>query len=415
MSSIGTMQFTEKRGQATVFPTDPEAVPVPTGMAVLIVRLCLALAAIAAQLFAFSAHAAAEDDLVGVLTAPLARNFVSDWRAIEKLRHLRWAPLPPNMLQNCLPDGGCFTREGMAEVAGRKLTVVTTGARTMVGNFYWHNTGAPFGEEEVLAALQRAGFSAELKRCPVPGGGGSMNWYRLASARSDPAHLSIQATCKGQPCERFVVLPGPDLPALQPQQLKIYSEQCSGPAADRKPVSTIMPHELLAKTLVALMPSSSGPTLYDWKSLTSASTGIKWHADGAKKGDLSFKNDSNPWLHQGKIGFFGRHFNLLFGGSPAQVLTAYLDEEGSHPRGEDLLAVLRAQGLTVQLVRCGPIYTESINNWYRVSGPATRTVMLRQSLIFGGSLVYDNYGLRFDATLPMRDPRDRDAGVAGCK
>jgi hypothetical protein len=415
MSSIGTMRSTEKRGQATVFPTDPEAVPAPTGMAVSIVRLCLAVAAIAAPLFAFSAHAAAEDDLVGVLTAPLARNFVNDWRAIEKLRHLRWAPLPPNMLQNCLPDGGCFTREGMAEVAGRKLTVVTTGARTMVGNFYWHNTGAPFGEEEVLAALQRAGFSAELKRCPVPGGAGSMNWYRLASARSNSAHLSIQTRCKGQPCERFVVLPGPELPALQPQQLKMYSEQCSGPAADRKPVSTIMPHELLAKTLVALMPSSSGSTLYDWKSLTSASTGIKWHADGAKKGNLSFKNDTNPWSHQGEIDFFGRHFNLFFGGSPAQVLTAYLDEGGSHPRGEDLLAVLRAQGLTVQLVRCGPIYTESINNWYRVSGPATRTVMLRQSLSFDGSLVNDNYGLRFDATLPKRDPRDRDAGVAGCK
>jgi len=41
--------------------------------------------------------------------------------------------------------------------------------------------------------------------------------------------------------------------------------------------------------------------------------------------------------------------------------------------------------------------------------------MLRQSLSFDGKRVSDSYALRFDATLPPRDPRDRDPGVAGCK
>lgn len=420
----------KEQGQGPVFQTESETVPVPQGLVgfialpvmVFLIRFARVTmhmgsvaAVIAALLFAPSVHAAAEDNLVGVLTTPLAKNFENDWRAIEKLRHLRWAPLPPNALQNCLPDGACFTREGVAEIGGRKLTVLTSGARTMVGNYYFRNTGAPFGEAQVLAALKRAGFSAELKRCPVPDGIGGMNWYRLTSANVNPGYLSVQSSCNGKPCEGFVLTLGDALPPLQPNQLRLYSERCSGTAAERVPVSTVMPHEQLAKTLVALMPSSNGPALYDWKTLTTAPHGIQWHQAGAQKGDLSYKNDANPWMHQGQMVYSGRHFNLLFSGSPMQVKTAYFDEGGTHPRGEDLLGVLRAQGLTVQLVRCGPVYTEEINNWYRVSGPTTQTVMLRQSLFFDGNQVRDHYEMRLDATLPARDPRDRDPGVAGCK
>jgi hypothetical protein len=37
---------------------------------------------------------------------------------------------------------------------------------------------------------------------------------------------------------------------------------------------------------------------------------------------------------------------------------------------EDLLGVLRGKGLEVKLARCGPVYTESINNWYSLRGAA---------------------------------------------
>ena len=93
----------------------------------------------------------------------------------------------------------------------------------------------------------------------------------------------------------------------------------------------------------------------------------------------------------------------------------YLDEGGLHPRGEDLLGVLRTQGFTVHLSRCGPIYTESINNWYSVTSAKTRPVMLRQSIRMDGRQVQDSYELRLDATLPKRGPRDRDQGVGDCK
>ena len=364
-----------------------------------------------------SAGATAEpaDDLAGVVAALLAKNFVGDWRAIEKLRSVRWAPLPPKALENCLPDGGCFTRDGQAEIGGRRLNVVVSGARTMTGNTYLRNTGAPFGETAVLEALRRAGFRAEIARCPVPGSAGSMNWYRLAGARSNPGYLSVQTACNGRPCEGFVIHPGDELPPLQPNQLRMYSEQCSGAPTQRKPVSSVMPHEQFAQTLLALMPRANGPALPDWKALTTAPSGIRWNPAGPQKGSLAYKNDPNPWMLTGEVAFSGRVVHLVFGGSPTQAKTAYLEEGGMHPRGEDLLGVLRAHGLAVQLARCGPVYTESINNWYRVSGPATRPVMLRQSLRMEGKRVQDAYEMRYDASLPARDPRDRDPGVAGCR
>lgn len=106
---------------------------------------------------------------------------------------------------------------------------------------------------------------------------------------------------------------------------------------------------------------------------------------------------------------------MLASGTPTQVKTIYFDEAARHPRAEDLLGTLRAKGFAVQLVRCGPVYTESINNWYRVTSMQTRPVMLKQSIRLDGKQVQDVYELRLDASLPKGDPRDRNPGVGGCQ
>ena len=67
------------------------------------------------------------------------------------------------------------------------------------------------------------------------------------------------------------------------------------------------------------------------------------------------------------------------------------------------------------IARCGPVYTESTNNRYSVSGAATKPVMLLQSIRIDGKPLQDGYAIRLDNTLPKRDPRDRDPGVSGCK
>jgi hypothetical protein len=163
-----------------------------------------------------------------------------------------------------------------------------------------------------------------------------------------------------------------------------------------------------------LIPAAGRPGPYDWKTLTALKSGIQWPARGAGKIDLSFMNDTNPFGLTASATYAGRTYSVIASGSETQVKGVYFEEARLHARGEDVLAVLRSQGFTIQLARCGPVYTESTHNWYRVSSAKTQPVMLRQSIRRDGNQVQDSYALRLDGTLPARDPRDRDPGLGGC-
>lgn len=376
-----------------------------------------ATATIASLLLAPLAIAAGkpEDALAAAIEAFYRKSFTADWSSLEALPGIRWAPLPPTMLQNCLPDGGCFTRQGTATIAGRNLVVMATGARQIVSTLYLRNATAPFGEAAVLSALQALHLTAELARCPVQGTAGGTNWYRLKGTNANPGILAVQTTCNGRPCEGFVLTQGDELPSLQPAQLKLYSEQCSVPPAERKATSTVLPIDALAQIIAAMIPPAAGPVLSDWKALAALPTQIQWPATAPMKMDLTFKNDPNPFAQSAGLSISGRKFSILASGSPTQPKAIYLEEMGMHPRGEHLLGVLYSQGLAVQLVRCGPIYTESTNNWYSLKSAKTHPVMIRQSIRYEGNQVQDTYELRLDNTLPRRDQRDRDPGASGCR
>jgi len=355
-----------------------------------------------------------EDQLVGAVRVALGKSFNTDWSGIEALPGIKWAPLPPVSLENCLPDGGCFTRQGVATFGDRSLLVIASGARTMVTNLYFRGNARPMGEAVVLDALKQAGLAPELARCPVKGTIGGTNWYRLRSASTNPAVLSVQSSCNGKPCEGFQLTLGDDLPQLQPRQLGMYSEQCSGAAETRRAVSPSSPQELIVQSLSALMPSTSGGVT-DWAAIVKALPGAKWNSTMPQRMDLTFKLDPNPYSITGSMALAQRQFSLIASGTQSRPQTVYLDEGGLHARGEDVLRLLQSQGFEVKLVRCGPVYTESINNWYGVTGATAKPVMLLQSIRIDGKQVQDGYALRLDNTLPKRDPRDRDPGVSGCR
>jgi hypothetical protein len=354
-----------------------------------------------------------ESELAAVVTAYFTMPLPTDWSGIEKLPGIRWAQLPPTSLQNCLPDGGCFTRQGSATIGGRNLALLATGARTMVTNLLIRNGGAAFGEPALVAALQAAGLGAELARCPVAGGTGSTNWYRVKGAAS-AGYFSIQAARPGRG-EGFVLSYGDKLPALQPNQLALYREQCA-PGAAHAPVSTLKPHEHLAQTVTGLLVTTAGPVLYDWKTLRGLNTGITWDTSPPRRTDLTtLRNDPSPLALSGHATWAGREFSAQASGTANEVKNIYLEENGLHPRGEHMLGVVYEKGFAVQLVRCGPVYTESTNNWYRITSSRTRTAMILQSIRYDGNNVQDSYALRLDGTLPTRDSRDRNPGVNGCQ
>jgi hypothetical protein len=352
-----------------------------------------------------------EGELTRVLAAYLERPS-TEWGALDGLSAITWAPLPAAELTNCLPDGGCYARQGRATLAGRNLTLMATGARTIAHGLYIRNAGAPFGEATVLASLKAGGVTAELARCPVRGGAGSTKWYRVRKGEATGV-LAIQATRGAKPSQGFVLTPGNDLPQLQPNQLALYSEECSA-GAPQKAVSTVNPHVRIAEVVTLLLVPASATGL-EWGRLTSLDTGIEWDAGGPKKWDLTSRGDPSPQALSGTATWSGRRFSALASGTPAQVRTLYIEELGQHPKGEHMLGEVYKRGLAVKLVRCGPVYTESTNNWYSLTSSSTRPAMIQQSIGYDGNRVNERYVLRLDGTLPAREQRDRDPGVEGCQ
>ena len=229
-----------------------------------------------------------------------------------------------------------------------------------------------------------------MARCPIKAGAAGTSWYRVQSPGVEPGYLSIQPAGPGRPNEGYVISQGNELPALQPNQLALYTEQCAA-GAERKPVSTMKPHETLAATVVALLVPAGGAAGYDWKTLAALPIGITWNDGGPKPTDLSFKNDPNPVSQSGYASYGGRKFSLLASGTPAVVTTIYFEEGGLHPKGEHMLGVVYEKGIAVKLVRCGPVYTESTNNWYSLTSGKTRPAMILQSIRYDGNQVQDSY------------------------
>ncbi len=371
------------------------------------------LGAVTAGRSTFHPQVTPEQEFVALIKSYATLGLPADWSALDRLRGVTWAPLPPTSLTNCAPDGGCFARQGLTRIAGRPIALVASGARTMVMHLYFRNSGAPFGEEAMLTALHAASITTALVRCPLRGSAGGTNWYRLGGTGVAPSVLAIQAASARRANEGYVVSSGADLPALQPNQLALYSEQCDA-AALQAAVSTALPHGLIAQAIVALLVPSSRAS-YDWKTLATVSSGIAWDPAGPTRVDLSSRGDRNPMSMSGSVAYGGRQFSLLASGTAAQVTAIYLDENGLHPRGEHMLGVVYQKGVSVQLRRCGPVYTESTNNWYALTSAGTRPAMIRQSIRYDGTRVQDAYELRLDGTLPVRDPRDREPGVNGCR
>ena len=265
----------------------------------------------------FQAPGKPEEDLVNLVQAYLGKDLPMDWDGLESLPGTKWAALPPRSLTNCLPDGGCYTRQGTATLGGRAVTVMTSGARTMVQNLYLRNAGAPFGEPAVVAALRRADSTSELVRCPVKGGRGSTNWYRVKGAKS-AGFLSIQTVRGERPSEGYVISYGTELPKLQPNQLAMYSLQCT-PGAEQKPVSTALPHQALAEVVNALLVPASSQG-HDWASLRAVQAGIVWDTAAPKRWDLTtLRNDPSPVAISGHAEYADRKFSALASGTATQV------------------------------------------------------------------------------------------------
>lgn len=167
------------------------------------------------------------DELAGVIKL-LMLNAGGDWAMIEDVKPIKWAALPPKSLDNCLPDGGCFTRAGTLAPGGQPMAIKATGARSIVVNFYIKNSGAPIGEVALIAALGAAGLAPQLARCPVNPNDPVhyAKWWHVTSGAMK-GFVSYTHSSDAKAWEGIGYHGTEDLPPLQPNEVKAYSEKCA--------------------------------------------------------------------------------------------------------------------------------------------------------------------------------------------
>jgi len=358
-----------------------------------------------------------EDDFAAVVKALTVHG--EDWRSIEAISAIRWAPLPPKMLENCLPDGGCFTRGGQVTLGDRPVVVMATGARTMTSNVYFKNSGPHLGEAALVQGLARAGLQPALARCPVRPGAIS-KWWSIKTGGRVTGFVSRTVACGAVQCEGLAYHAGDQLPGLDPRELALYSETCGAGGAGGAPVSAILPHEEIARTIAAVLPTPGEPAPPSWAVVRARLPGFKWQPGALMKRDPQLLYDDDPntlsLAGYGLTKLATREFSAQVTGDARSAKLFRLEEQGSHPRGEDaaLLRSLQSMGFSIARARCGKPYTQQKLVWYRLTSVKTRPSYLLIDTGFEGAREHARYRVYLDGLLPPLKPGEAEAATAAC-
>jgi hypothetical protein len=338
-----------------------------------------------------------------------ANHSFRDWDSLDSVKFVRWQSGPPKMLNDALSDGTYFTLTGVAEIDGRRMSVMATGARTMVMNVYFRNTGAPLGEPAALAALKRVGLALELGRCPIkPSLAAGTKWWQVKGAGKQGAWLRSRSSCDGAKCEEFALLLGEKLPSMTPQESRLYTDRCAPGAAATQARAAW--DEQLASLLASLIPPQ-GAAAVDWKGLEKA-TAIRWQPLPPRESKQPPFDDGSQHYRPGEIDLGGRVLQVSATGTRTNVLNVYLQDQATHADRGDALRALWSKGYAVQLARCGKLYQLSSQTWYRVSKAGFLPVTVRRGIRCDTNAcpkAEEDYRLAFTGSLPPLQAGEVDA------
>ncbi len=339
-----------------------------------------------------------------------------DWRELEAVTAVRWQPLPPNMLDDGLPDGSYFTRRGLAQLDGRPVGVVTTGARTMVMNLYFRNVGAPVGDGAVLGPLEQLGFHAELIRCPVAPATSGDRWWRISGTGKRAAILQSQTICDGKRCEGYALLLGGILPTMNPQQRKLYTDRCAGPQAGTALPSLPPWDEQLAAIFDAWIRTGTDAGV-GWDALGTISA-VRWQPPAPQEAGQPWK-EFYPYRFalSGEADLGGRMLLATATGERTAAMNLYLEDRQTQSSRGNLLASLQGKGYQVRLLRCGKVYSRSSRNWYEIKRAGSPPAMLAYGLRCDSDScprAEESFVLSRPATLPSLQPGEVDAVAGRC-
>lgn len=76
------------------------------------------------------------------------------------------ALMPPNVLDNTLPDGSYVTHRGLANLGGRVLYLTAKGTRNLVRHVHFEDQQTQANRGKVLEVLHQGEFEAVGRRRP---------------------------------------------------------------------------------------------------------------------------------------------------------------------------------------------------------------------------------------------------------
>ena len=153
------------------------------------------------------APAAAWDaQLAALFTAfmPPDRSTSTPWQAIDEVRTVQWAPMPPAEMQSppWSDTQHHFYRGGQADLGGRVMYLTATGMRDSVKSIHIEDQSTQADRGDVLVVLQRQGYRVELARCGKVYQLSSGRWYRISGQGKHPTVLKREVRCDTVACPR---------------------------------------------------------------------------------------------------------------------------------------------------------------------------------------------------------------------
>lgn len=337
-----------------------------------------------------------------------------DWQGLEKHPAIRWAG-GPVMSSRASPDGNFFARPGQVVVAGRTLTVVASGARSMVFSVYLRDPAPPMDPQALVASLRQAGFSVAPARCPMDARAAApRRWYRLGLAARKPAFLfagPLQSGGSGY------ILYLADLPPMTQSEAALYTDDCAGSArgGGAPAARPTMGQAGVAAVIEALLRAPGAPASLPWPSL-SGLPAITWRTTTPMKMTSPYTDvgaDNNPRLLDGEFKTATTRMQAVATGDE-RAANRFMLRDGQHlPRGA-VFAALTRDGYAITALRCGKVYIETSQAWYRISGAGKQPAILYRAHHNSGGVLSEDYALWLGNVLPPAEPGQTPATGGHC-
>ena len=343
------------------------------------------------------------------------------WEGLEADRAIRWGA-GPTMLNKPSPDGNFFARPGQATVSGRTVTVLASGARSMVFSYYLRDPTPPMDPEKLVAGLRQAGFAVTPARCPAdPRSAAPRRWYRLAISRKKPAFLYAGPLQSGGAGYTLFLN---DLPSMTQAEATLYTDDCAGggrtgSAGGAAAVPGARPttgQAGITAVIEALLRPTGAPANLPWASLRTLPV-VTWPGAAPMKMANPYSDvgqDLNPRLLEGQFKTATTKMQAIATGDE-RAANRFMLRDGQHlPRGA-VFAALARDGYSLTPLRCGKVYTETSQAWFRIAGPGKQPAVLYRAHHTDAGVLSEDYALRLDNALPPAEPGQTPPSGGRCR